>query len=391
MQRRSALAAVLVAAFFLVAACGGSGSGAGAGTASGSGGSPTLKIGFVQALSGPGAAYAQTNSAAMKAAQAMAQQSGVTLDVVAGDDATDPATAAQVCQRMVQQDHVVAIIGYEQDAAASACNQATSGAKIPQLNATGVGGLGCIANVYGMAPTPTQSVGTVADYLVKEEGKKKIFFVGSDLPTNHSVLDELTSAVNAAGGQIVGSSFEPFGSTDFTNDLTRVKSSGADAVVSAVAGNDSLVFHKQYATDPTASAIEALEMYVPAVGSDSASYLNGLHLVAPYFASVDNDANTTFLADWKAAGQAGNPPTNAIEVLYSVQMLIQAYQAAGSSTGSDILAAMAGVSYDGPAGTWTEDNHSVKLPLYIGQDDKDGTATVIKTTDPLAPGTTCAG
>ncbi|MFN0124648.1 MAG: ABC transporter substrate-binding protein, partial [Blastocatellia bacterium] len=72
------------------------------------------KIGFVLALSGAGSVFADSARQGMELAIEQINAAGsagrpVAITIV--DDATDPRTAAEVCNRLVTQDRVHALIG----------------------------------------------------------------------------------------------------------------------------------------------------------------------------------------------------------------------------------------------------------------------------------------
>jgi ABC-type branched-subunit amino acid transport system substrate-binding protein len=115
------------------------------------------KIGFVLALSGAGSVFADAARQGMELAVEQINASGsagrpIAITIV--DDATDPRTAAEVCNRLVTQERVNAIIGYESTPARVACNQAALRAGIPYIASSMSGGDLCLPNLFqvGMAP-----------------------------------------------------------------------------------------------------------------------------------------------------------------------------------------------------------------------------------------------
>jgi urea transport system substrate-binding protein len=370
-----------------VAACGSSSSGG-----SVSANAP-IKVGYIQALTGPGNVFAADNNNGLDAAMAQINAhppGGHKIVLVKADDATDPTTAAQQCSRLVNQDHVVAIIGQEIAAAVAACNQFAEKAGVPYIeNAPGAGTY-CAANFYNTGPTNQQSANTLIDYLVSK-GFKKIYFVGDNAAAPKLTFQIAEARLKADGGTVAGTSFEPLGTSDWSSDLSKIAGSGATAIFSAAIGADDVPFHKQLASNPqTAKLQEAdlilLPVLVPVIGPHA---LAGSYLEASYLPTISSQASQAFVSVVKAeTGGKAVPFQDAAFLYYSAHLLAQAIAKAGHNvTSSSIKSSLAGSSYSGPAGTWSfANNQLMSMPVYIGQINSSGTVNVVKATTPLPPG-----
>jgi urea transport system substrate-binding protein len=394
-MRRVALRGMLALAVALgLAACGGaSSSGSGGSGSSGSGSGGTLKVGYIQALTGPGNVFAADNNNGINAALAQlnaAPPGGHKIVLVRADDATDPTTAAQACSRLINQDHVVAIIGQEIAAAVAACNQYAEKAGVPYIeNAPGAGTY-CASNFYNTGPTNQQSANTLIDFLLSK-GYKRIYFVGSDAAAPKLTFQIAEKYLASKGGTVAGTSYEPLNTSDWSSDLSKIAASHPDAIFSAAIGADDVAFHKQLASNPqTASIKEAdlilLPVLVPVIGPKS---LSGDYLEASYLPSISSPASQTFVNTVKSAtGGKALPFQDAAFLYYSTHLLAQAIGKAGSNvTGQSLESALKGQSYAGPAGTWTyASNQLMNMPVYIGQISPAGQVNVVKATAPLPPG-----
>jgi urea transport system substrate-binding protein len=396
LRRMALLGMAVVAVGLVLAACGGSSnSSSSASAGSGSGGSSggSVKVGYIQALTGPGNVFAADNNNGINAALAQINANppgGHKIVLVRADDATDPTTAAQQCSRLVNQDHVVAIIGQEIAAAVAACNQYAQKAGIPYIeNAPGAGTY-CAANYYNTGPTNQQSANTLIDFLLSK-GYKKIYFVGSDAAAPKLTFQIAEKYLASKGGTVAGTSYEPLNTSDWSSDLSKIASAHPDAIFSAAIGADDVAFHKQLASNPQTSKIKEadlilLPVLVPVIGPQN---LAGSYLEASYLPSISSSASQNFVSAVKSAtGGKGTPFQDAAFLYYSTHLLAQAIAKAGSNiSGQSLESALKGQSYTGPAGTWSfASNQLMNMPVYIGQVTPTGQVNVVKTTAPLPPG-----
>jgi ABC-type branched-subunit amino acid transport system substrate-binding protein len=100
-----------------------------------------------------------------------------------GDEgrAATPTTAADVCNRLVNQKHVDAIVGFESTPSQAACNTYLTNSKMPYVLAqTSTSGSICLDNYFSLANVGNQQVNPLVDYLTHKLGTKKIYVVASD-------------------------------------------------------------------------------------------------------------------------------------------------------------------------------------------------------------------
>jgi len=175
--RRIAIAAAAAAALAVVSACGSSSGGSAAGGSSGGG---QLKIGFVTTLSNN--AFSDVGVQAKAAFEAaVAQGSGAggpSIATFEGDDAGDAQQATQVCQRLIQQDHVSVIVAVMLTPNKNACSLIAQKAGVPFI-AGQQSAVHCSSLYFQTGWIPNQVVDPAIAYLAKE-GKKTIYFVGND-------------------------------------------------------------------------------------------------------------------------------------------------------------------------------------------------------------------
>jgi ABC-type branched-subunit amino acid transport system substrate-binding protein len=341
----------LLAACAFVTACG-----ADTSAPAGSAGGPTpYKVGFVLALSGTGSVYADPAQQGMQLAIEHINKenlAGRPLEIVVVDDATDPRVAADACNRLVMQEKVDAIIGYESTPARVACNQAAQRAQIPYIASSNSGGDLCLPNMYQVGTVPNQQIDGLVDYLI-QIGKRKFYLFGSDYSSPKASFARAQEYIASKQATVVGTTYEPLGTADFSADIARIAAAKPDVVIAALVGADAVPFHKQVATDPrtsgiTLSSFELKASTARAIGPQ----VNGVVMTSDYFVTIDTPANAAFIAAMKQKfGDKADPSESAVLPHDAAHLLAGAVKAAPSVNGPDVIKALSTSSIDGPRGT----------------------------------------
>ena len=106
-------------------------------------------------------------------------------------------------------------------------------------------GLEASPNIFYTGATTNQQILPGMDYL-KEQGKSKIFLVGSDYVFPRTANKEIIAWAGANDVEIVGEEYAPLGHTDFATIVNKLKGSGADAVFNTLNGDSNVAFFKEY-------------------------------------------------------------------------------------------------------------------------------------------------
>ncbi|HLW54496.1 MAG TPA: ABC transporter substrate-binding protein [Candidatus Angelobacter sp.] len=86
----------------------------------------------------------------------------------------------------------------------------------------------------------TYSTGGTLGKAVVQQGGSTWYFLTADYTFGRSMQDDTTRAIKAAGGQVLGQSFHPVNSPDFSSFLLQAQASGAQVVGLANAGGDTI-------------------------------------------------------------------------------------------------------------------------------------------------------
>jgi len=341
-------------------------------------------IGWVTGFTGSQATNAASATQGLQAALGIVNKTnaaGRKIRVFYADDAATPQTASDDCNRLVNQTHVDAILGFESTPSTAACNQYLTNNNIPYILAqTSTSGSICIPNYFSLANVGNQQVNPLVDYLMKH-GTKKVYIVASDFASGHIGTGQVQTLVQQKGGQIVGNSYEPLGTTDFSSDISKIDAAKPDTVIDILVGSDETAFYKQFKTDPRSKGIQTASFLMDdgiaaSIGGD---LLQGTIVSTGYFKDNASKGNQAFVTSMKKKyGDKAEISGAAAAAWDGIWVLAHALKAAKSTSGSDVIAALMTAKTSGPRGDLQFKNrHYVSMTTYLVQEQKDGSAKLV--------------
>ncbi len=349
-------------------------------------------IGWVTGFTGTQATNAASATQGLQAALAYVNKhnlAGRVIKVYYADDAADPQTAGNVCNRLVNSNHVDAILGFESTPATAACDTYLTPANIPYLLAqTSTSGSLCLPNYFSLANVGNQQVNPLVKYLTKT-GTKKIYVVASDFSSGHVGAAAVAAQAAANGATIVGTSYEPLGTSDFSSDISKIASAGPDTVIDILVGGDETAFYKQFKTDPRSKGIRTASFLMDdgiaaAIGGQ---LLQGTIVSTGYFKTNPGKGNQQFIAALnKKYGSKAAISGAAAAAWDGVFMLAHALNSAKSTSGPDVISSLMTAKTSGPRGDLAFKNrHYVSLTGYVVIEQKDGTAKLVAKAQRITP------
>src|SRR5947209_1279744 len=376
-DRRTGLALLALACALLpVASCG---------TGRPSAAPGSLKVGLLAALSGTYAAVGQDlrDGFQLYLDTHGGKLGGHPVSLVIGDEGDGPATAVQAATKMVKDDRIVALTGVVGGGSVAALVPLLDQAKITLVGSNGRPQLKDVAREWHTSFLSDEPGAAIANY-VHERIPGTVFAIGPDYQGGWDELRGFTDAFGKAGGQLANrdgkATFTPFpATTNFTPYFAQIKASGAKAVYCFYAGTAAVDFVKQYAQSdvkdlPLFAAGFLTEGGVLAAQGPAA---RNIYSVLNYSPDLDNAANRTFTAAWRARHDSA-PTTYAMASYDAGAVLDRAIGAAGPDpTPEAINAAIGGIGQiDSPRGAW-EFSRSTHAPIqkwYLRQVRPDGRA-----------------
>ncbi|MGH3378093.1 MAG: ABC transporter substrate-binding protein [Actinoallomurus sp.] len=386
-MRRFLMAAGVALLTAGLAGCGGS---SGTGGSSGSGGD--YKVGVVMQLSGTGSVYADSARAGIKAGTADVNRrkaAGRTIVTDLADAGGDAQTTSVTCSRLVQQEHVKALVVFIPGPQLTACDAVAKRGNVPVLSLSSGAGNICAPNLVSLGLVPNQQSLPVISHLLGQ-GKKSWYFFGANYSTPKATIAAAKPYLTAHGGTVAGEAYEPLGTSDFSQDIAKIVAAHPDVAFLNTIGNDDVALQKQWAADPRTKGITRVDILLgEGPGKALGSAADGIWSSNAYFSSVPGAGNDAFKAAVKATGFTGLPDINTYISYMQLETLATAVKQRGTS-GPSVIKALAGASVPGPVGTLAVRDAFSYQPVYLAQATKDGGFVIRQRAEAIAPQLACA-
>ncbi|HYZ09792.1 MAG TPA: urea ABC transporter substrate-binding protein [Pseudonocardiaceae bacterium] len=375
-------AAVLTIAVLVSAGCGSrvGDSGASATSCVDTSGS-SVKIGFLNSLSGTMAISEKTvNDSLILAAEQINAGGGVLgkkLEIVTEDGASEPTIFAEKATKLISSDCVAAVFGGWTSSSRKAMLPVFEGANSLLFYPVQYEGLEASPNIFYTGATTNQQIIPALDYL-KQKGIKSLFLVGSDYVFPRTANKEIKAYAKANGIEVKGEEYAPLGHTDFTTIVNKVRSAGAGAVFNTLNGDSNVAFFKEYRNAGlTADAMPVVSVSIAEeeVGGIGVDNLVGQLTAWNYYQTIDSPRNRAFVQDFKAKYGQNRVTSDPMEAAYTSLFLWKAIvEKAQSFETDDVRNSAGGVSYDAPEGivTVNGENHHIAKTALIGRVGPDG-------------------
>jgi urea transport system substrate-binding protein len=247
-------------------------------------------------------------------------------------------------------------------------------------------------NVFYTGAAPNQQAIPAVNYFLEELGVEKFALLGTDYVyprTTNNILEQYLQDNGIAADDIFVN-YTPFGHSDWATIVADVVALGEDGkqvgVISTINGDANIGFYKELA----AAGISADDIPVVAfsVGEEELSGLDTTNLVGHlaawnYFQSAESDANTDFIAAWKAFAGDERVTNDPMEAHYiGFNMWVNAATDAGSTDVDAVRAAMYGQEFPNLTGGTAVmlPNHHLAKPVLIGEITADGQFDIVSQT-----------
>jgi urea transport system substrate-binding protein len=350
-------------------------------SASGAAGSDTIKVGILHSLSGTMAISEVTvRDAELLAIEEINAAGGVLgkkIEPVVEDGASDWPTFAEKAQKLISQDKVATVFGGWTSASRKAMLPVFERNKALLWYPVQYEGLESSPYIFYTGATTNQQIVPGLDYL-KEQGKKKVFLVGSDYVFPRTANKIIKAYAAANGMQVVGEEYTPLGHTEYSTVVNKLQQAKPDAVFNTLNGDSNVAFFKQLssagisaAAMPTVS-VSVAEEEVVGIGPDNVAG----HLVAwNYYQTTEGPTNDKFVKAFKGKYGNNKVTSDPMEAGYNaVYLWAAAVKKANSTEVEAVKKAAGGISIDAPEGKVTIDgeNQHVFKTARIGLVQPDG-------------------
>ncbi len=355
-----------------------------------------IRIGVPVGLSGANSVVAPSVVQAAELAVAEINAKGGVLGRMLALEVADDASGAVGAQRafdsLLFQKKVDALISMETSAARNAGLSAVNKAKKPYIYTSFYEGKSCSPNMFVDAWVPEQQVPPIVDQFMTANKAKTFFLIGSDYAFGRGMLAFTKAYIEKKGGKVVGDEYLPMDGTDWTPVLSKLRASGADALITSTAGGaPNVTLTKQLRAAGIALPYGNLavdEGTAKGMGADA----TGIYISASYVTGIESAENKAFLAAMgkKFGADLKTPNDLSVPQYEAVYLYKAAIEKAGSADSAKVLAALPTVSFKGPRGVVAMNKqHHAPLTMYLGQVQADGGVKVIQSFANVDPGAQC--
>ncbi|EJT06280.1 Extracellular ligand-binding receptor [Rhizobium sp. CCGE 510] len=355
-----------------------------------------IKIGVPVGLSGANSVVApsvvQAAELAVEEINAKGGVLGRPLELEIADDASGAAGAQKAFDSLVFQKEVNVVISMETSAARNAGLPIISKGDVPYIYTSFYEGKSCNAKLFVDAWVPEQQVPPVVDNFISKQGAKKFFLIGSDYSFGRGMLTFAKGYIEKSGGKVVGEEYLPMDGSDWTAIISKVRSSGADAIITSTAGGaPNVTLTKQLRSSGVTLPYGNLavdEGTAKSMGADA----KDIFLSASYVTGIDSPENKAFLSamEKKFGKELRTPNDLSVPQYEAIYLYKAAVEKAGSTDTADVLKALPDVSFTGPRGKISMNKqHHAPLTMYLGQVKDDGSVAVVDSFKDVDPGDQC--
>jgi len=213
-----------------------------------------IKVGIIDPLSSPYKTSSIHDVHGATVALEMFNKRGGVLgrqvSIVEADDASNVQTAIKAANKLIKEDRVDFLMGtFNGDVALAVSEVAKQENKLFMATCPHImelTGSRCNAHTFAFMPNARMMAQAVTPHIIKAFGNRW-YMVTADTVDGKSALQAMTDALKANGGEVVGATTTPFGTTDFTSALTEAKAAKPTAVILNLYGWDLVNALKSYA------------------------------------------------------------------------------------------------------------------------------------------------
>ncbi len=302
------------------------------------------------------------------------------------DPASDPVQFGALAERLLGENPIRVIAGCYMSSTRKAVLPVIERRNGLLLYPTLYEGFECSRNIIYTGAAPNQNDRQLADYMVSHYGSR-VYLVGSDYIYPHESNRIMRDLIEQRDGRILAEKYVPLDAARkaFAPIIRDIQRKQPDVIFSTVVGQATRHLYQAYTEagfDPARMPIASLtttEAEVDAMGVAAAC---GHLTAAPYFATLDTEANRRFVARYRQRFGAAERTNASCEAAYfQIHLLARALQATDCMDTDRLRQAMLGLEYEAPQGRVRIDpdnNHTYLWPR-VGRIGADGRFAIVAT------------
>ncbi|HEY4068130.1 MAG TPA: ABC transporter substrate-binding protein [Burkholderiaceae bacterium] len=366
--------------------------------ASHAGAADTIKIGLLTVDSGPFTFImrhvTEPTALAVELFNAQGGALGRKYEIVAQTYAGPPAAAAAAVNRLVKQEGVSFLTGFNTSSSALVL-----GPQLASLNALLIDsstaadeltGKNCQANYFRVSMTDSMNMNALRA-VAKQSGAKTWDLLMPDYATGHDFAKRFTSLVQAQGGTVQATLFAPMATTDFGSYITQLSTKPADALAIVFPGSTGVMLSKQQAQfglfskyKTVVSAFFTNDMVIDAQGDSTV----GVYAALGYKWEMPGEHNAAFVKAFEEHFKR-KPTYLDADAYQSMELLNAAILKARSTDVAAVRAALSGLKMTTVVGDveMRAADHQLLRPIALVQVTKAGEgkgAITLRSVEPIA-------
>ena len=343
----------------------------------------TIKIGATEPLSGTfkdiGERYLEGVQYAAKVINESGGLLGKKVEVVPIDSELKPDVATRKAQAMILKDDVKFFCGGTGSSVGAAMSQLAEKENVIMftygMDAASMVGEKCNKNFFRPGGS-TDGRSFALAQLIVNKGYKRVGIIAQDYSFGHEAVAAFKKKIAKVGQstQVVAEIYHPAGTKDYAPYASQLIAANPDVIFTPNWGNDLTLLVKQGRPMGMKQKIFSYyindEVMISSLGDDS--LVLGDMGAETYMISIPTEKNKEFIA--KFHKDKGYYPTWLRGKAYTATMFwAEAVKKAGTTDVAAVIKAWEGLSYDGPAGTWTMRacDHQAQVPYWTAELVKD--------------------
>jgi branched-chain amino acid transport system substrate-binding protein len=290
-----------------------------------------VKIGFIATMSGPGGVLGQEllDGFNLGIQHRGGKLGGLPVELVIGDDQLKPDVGKQLADKMLQKDEVDIVTGIVFSNVMMAIAKPIADAEVFIVSANSgpspLAGKLCNPYFFNVAWQNDNTHEAMGEY-VQSKGHSNVYLLAPDYQAGK---DALAGFKRFYKGNIAGEVYTTVNQPDYAAELAALRAAKPDAVYAFYPGGMAVNFVKQYAQ---AGLKDVAPLYGPSFMLDQTvlkaqgDAALGLYNTSFWSATLDNDANKRFVADFEKT--YGRLPAPYAAQAYDAALLIDSAIAA---------------------------------------------------------------
>ena len=311
---------------------------------------------------------------------------GRELVAIRSDPQSIPSRYAELAERLIVEDGVNVIFGCYMSSSRKAVIPVIEKWNKLLFYPTLYEGFEYSSNVIYTGAAPNQNSVQLAEFMTSNFGAR-VYLIGSDYIypyESNRIMGELVQ--QCQGSEKLAERYMALNATDkdYAEIMADIRNKQPDFIFSTVVGESTAALYRAYADagfDPKTMPIASLTTSEAEISQMERGMATGHYTSAPYFQSIQSDANLRCLARLRQRFDNCSVPNLCWEASYfQMHIFANALRQSGDESIAQLIPHILGSEFDAPQGRIKIDpgNHHTCLYPRIGRVDAEGQFTIVR-------------